>query len=88
MAPKLRPDAPSGVESHARLAAAWRAYRAGVCDASRTWSRLSPGEVIEVRAQLDALRAEVFAAEASCGSPGAFRPAAAGEKGATQHDDA
>lgn len=46
-----------------RLAVAWHAYRAGVVDASRRWSRLSPGEVIEVRAQLDTLRAEVFAAE-------------------------
>lgn len=46
-----------------RLAAAWKAYRAVVVDASRRWSRLSHAELATVRAEIDAARAEVFAAE-------------------------
>lgn len=55
-----------------RLAAAWRAYRAGVVDASRRWFGLSPAEVEAVRVELDRLRAEVFAAEAAYDAPVPF----------------
>lgn len=84
MTPAERAAAATAAE---RLSAAWRAYRAGVVDASRRWSHLSPGEVRELRAQLDALRAEVFAAEAErdrehLGKPRDLRIEAASESDA------
>jgi hypothetical protein len=65
----MSPRRPAPIDPLARLTLAWRAYRAGVCEASRAWSRLSPGEVREVRARLDALRAEVIAAEDAYDAP-------------------
>jgi hypothetical protein len=52
-------------DPRARLAAAWKAYRAAVCDASRRWSRLSPAELAKARAEIDRCRAAVFEAEAA-----------------------
>jgi len=60
---------PRPSDPHTRLTLAWRAYRAAVVDASRRWSRLSPAELADVRAGIDAARAEVLAAEASYDAP-------------------